>query len=175
MTLSSYRANLALRIRDDDGMITNHFSWQEAFHTNHRSIDNSPNDEDFDNVVQNIGRTAIKLEKVRAILNKPIIVSSWYRSPELNAAVGGAAKSDHMSGCAVDFICPTYGTPAQIAKKLSDYAYMVGFKQLILEHGWVHISWDAIPGTNPKLQVLSLLTGGRYANGLTDKHGNALT
>lgn len=157
------------------GVITNNFSWQEAFHTNHRSIDNSPSDEEFDYVVQNISRTAVKLEKVRAILNRPILVSSWYRSPELNAAVGGAAKSDHMTGCAVDFISPGFGTPAQIAKKLKDNALLVGFKQLILEHGWVHISWDAIPGTNPKLQVLSLLTGGKYANGLTDKHGNVLT
>ena len=146
----------------------------EVFHTSHRSIVNDPPAELESQIVQNITRTAVKFEKVRAILGTPITVSSWYRNPTLNAAVGGAAKSDHLSGCAVDFIAPKFGSPLDICRVLKDHASLLGFKQLILEHTWVHISWEPIPGVQPKLEVLSLLEGGRYAIGLTDKLGNPL-
>lgn len=42
---------------------------------------------------------------VRKRINMPIIISSGYRSPQLNAAVGGAAHSYHMFGRAVDIYC----------------------------------------------------------------------
>lgn len=156
----------------EKGMITDHFSWQEAFITTHRTIDNVFSD---DQILVNIARTAVKMEKVREIIGAPITVNSWFRCPELNAAVGGAKNSDHMIGCAVDFICPTYGLPLDVAKKLIHNKSLVGFKQLIMEHTWVHISWEAIPGTPAKLEVLSLLEGGKYAAGLTDKSGKLLT
>lgn len=153
---------------NDDRFLTEHFTWAEAVHTSHRGIDNVIKDQA---VWENIARTAVKLEKVRACLNVPIVVSSWYRCSALNDAVGGAKNSDHLIGAAVDFIAPAYGSPAEVAKKLIHFASLVGFKQLILEHTWVHISWDMIPNVLPKLEVLSLLNGGGYARGLTDKSG----
>jgi zinc D-Ala-D-Ala carboxypeptidase len=151
--------------------LTEHFTWAEAVVTNHRSIDNT-----IDNaqVLDNIPKTATKLEKVRALLGVPILVSSWYRCPELNAAVGGAKNSDHLIGAAVDFIAPQLGTPFEVAKKIANSADIIRFKQLIMEHTWVHISWDMIPNVNPKLEVLSLLSGGGYARGFTDKDGTPL-
>lgn len=43
------------------------------------------------------------LEKLRAIIGKPIIINSAYRTPEYNAKVGGSPRSQHMLGNAVDF------------------------------------------------------------------------
>jgi zinc D-Ala-D-Ala carboxypeptidase len=73
-----------------------------------KGIDNTPSEE----VINNLKRLAAALQEVRALLNhRAILVSSGYRSPELNQAVGGSATSDHCKGFAADFICPSYGTP----------------------------------------------------------------
>jgi zinc D-Ala-D-Ala carboxypeptidase len=151
-------------------MLTDHFSSEESVITQHRSIKNDPPPE----ALANIARVAVKLEKVRALLACPIVINSWYRSPELNSAVGGVKNSDHLSGLAVDFIAPVYGSPAKIALTLKESGFLLGFKQLILEHSWVHISFP-IPGVTPKLEVLSLLESGGYSQGLTNKYGQALT
>jgi len=100
-------------------------------------IDNTPPPD----VIENLKRTAMALEAVRTILGKPIIISSGYRSPRLNKAIKGASKSQHVTGHAVDFICPAYGTPAEIVKTLLRTGMV--FDQLILEFppdGWVHMS-----------------------------------
>jgi len=76
----------------------------------------------------------------------PITITSGYRSPALNRAVGGAVTSDHVAACAVDFRCPAFGTPIQIARELSRYVDELRIGQLINEHpedganGWVHVS-----------------------------------
>ncbi|MCX8578903.1 hypothetical protein J3U35_05560, partial [Gilliamella sp. B2717] len=54
----------------------------------------------------NIQLTAIKLELVRKALEHPIIITSGYRCPALNARVGGVASSTHTQGLAVDFRSP---------------------------------------------------------------------
>lgn len=153
-------------------MITEHFSWEEAVVTQQKGFSNiiaNPN------IRNNIARVASNLEKVRALLGFPLTINSWYRCPELNRAIGGAKNSDHLMGNAVDFVSPKYGTPLQICQAIIACHALIGFKQLILEHSWVHISWDPIPNVNPKLEVLSLLEGGGYAKGLTTKDGKAVT
>ncbi len=151
------------------GMITENFSWQEAVITTHREITNVY---ESSAVMDNIFKTAKAMEAVRKVLDsRPISINSWYRNQELNRAVGGSKNSDHMSGSAVDFICPKFGSPLQICTELRTFAEQLGFKQLILEHSWVHISWSHIPNVKPKLEVLSLLAGGGYAHGLTNKYG----
>jgi zinc D-Ala-D-Ala carboxypeptidase len=98
-------------------MLTEHFSWAETnVITQHRNINNDLPPE----VIETVKRVAVKLEKVRALLDCPLIVNSWYRSPELNSAVGGVKNSDHLTGLAVDFVAPAYGTPTQVAMTLKD-------------------------------------------------------
>lgn len=88
--------------------------------------------------------TAEMLERIRTTLDVPVIVTSGYRGPALNRAVGGVTSSDHMSGQAADIVAPRYGTPYQIAKALAPLVSVLGIGQLILEgikgKQWVHVS-----------------------------------
>lgn len=99
-------------------------------------LDNTPSAE----VVANLTRTAQGLEKVRALLGCALLVSSGYRSPEVNVAVGGAHDSAHLSGWAADFIAPVFGDPLAICRALG--ASDIAFDQVIQEGTWVHISFD---------------------------------
>lgn len=93
----------------------------------------------------NLERTAQVMEEVRTILgDKPILISSGYRSPAVNSAVGGSRTSAHMSGLAVDFTCPGFGTPLQICKALEPHMRKLGIDQLIHEYNqWVHLGLTA--------------------------------
>ena len=103
-------------------------------------IDNNPPPE----VIKNLERTALGLEGVRMLLGAPVLVSSGYRSPALNKAIGGAKNSQHMTGQAVDFICPGFGSPRQIVKTLDNSGMQ--FDQCILEFDrWVHLSFSDKP------------------------------
>ena len=101
-----------------------------------KGIDNTPSED----VISNLKRLAAALQEVRALLNhRSILVSSGYRSPELNQAVGGSATSDHCKGLAADFICPSYGSPNDIVRAIA--ASDLSFKQVIREFDkWVHLS-----------------------------------
>jgi uncharacterized membrane protein len=103
------------------------------------------------------------MEKVRSILgDKPIKITSGYRSPAVNKRVGGVANSDHMSAWVCDFQCPQFGTPYEICKAI--VASDLAFDQLICEKRvWVHVSFA------PRMrgQVLTLLPGqNKYLTGL---------
>lgn len=101
-----------------------------------RGINNAPSA----TVLDRLKNTAEQMEKVRKILGYPINISSGYRSPELNKAVGGASNSQHVLGEAVDFTCPKFGTPPIVIKKLLQYD--LGFDQIINEYNsWTHISF----------------------------------
>lgn len=90
-------------------------------------------------------RTALGLEGVRVRLGgAPILVSSGYRAPAVNKAIGGSPNSQHMRGEAVDFIAPRFGSPRQIVDALADSD--VPYDQVILEFGrWVHLSFSDRP------------------------------
>ena len=120
-----------------------------------KGLDNTPGP----GTIEHLKLTAAKLEKVRALLRRPIIVNSAYRSPAVNKAIGGVSTSAHCMGYAVDFICPTYGTPLQVAKAIA--ASDLKFDQLIEEGTWVHISIDP----RMRRQVLTMRNG-KYTPGL---------
>jgi len=120
-------------------------------------------------------RTARNMEKIRALIDSPIFVTSWYRGPGLQSLPQFYnPTSQHPTASAVDFKSPSYGTPADICKKIVKYADLIRFDQLILEHSWVHVSWVYDPNVKPRGEVLSLLRSKKYASGLTDREGNLL-
>lgn len=104
-------------------------------------IDNDPPAE----LLATLKRTALGMETVRIRLGgMPIVVNSGYRSLALNRAIGSKDSSQHVKGEAVDFICPRFGSPANIVAALKDSD--VPYDQLILEFarrggGWVHVSF----------------------------------
>ena len=99
-------------------------------------INNQPSPEQL----ENMKITAQGMEAIRKLLGKPIRVNSWLRLPALNQAIGGALKSSHMDGWAVDFTCPAFGDPYTVAKALKDSDIQVD--QCIHEFGrWVHVSF----------------------------------
>ncbi len=102
-------------------------------------------------------RTAQRMEEARALLGgRPIVVTSGYRSEAVNRLVGGSKTSAHMTGHAVDFTCPGFGTPAQVAAHLAKH--LKGFDQIIEEFGqWVHIGFG--PGQRGQLLTARKVAG----------------
>jgi hydrogenase maturation factor len=89
-------------------------------------------------VISNLNLVAAVMEQVRTRLrNLPVIVHSGYRSSKVNELVGGASTSAHCHGLACDFVCPTFGTPREVA--IAILHSNIAFDQLILEYGWVHV------------------------------------
>lgn len=118
-----------------------------------RAIDNTPGPAELANIRAVL---APGLQRIRETLGCPVFISSGYRCPALNRAIGGAKNSAHMAGLAADFVSPGYGPPKAIAKYLIERAPEIGFDQLILEGspGWVHVGFPA-PGQRPRREVLT--------------------
>lgn len=139
--------------REKTGQLTEHFSLEELTHSdtaNARGIDNEPPPE----ILANLVKTAELLEEVRRLLGGPITVTSGYRSPALNAAVGGVTKSAHLTGQAADFGCPGFGDPLKVCHAIA--ASSIAFDQLIHEWvggaHWVHIAWR----DDPRRELLTI-------------------
>lgn len=119
-----------------------------------RGIDNRPSAE----IVGKL-QTLIEqlLDPIRAVWGDPITVNSGYRSPKLNAAVGGVSTSQHLKGEAADI---TVGSTAD-NKRLFDRIVAlreegrIAFDQLIDESGykWIHISYRAGANRNQTLHL----------------------
>lgn len=120
-------------------------------------------------IVENLKLTAAGMEQIRRVLGLPISISSGYRSPLLNEAVGGSPTSDHMEGLAADFICPAFGSPLKICHAIVNAGIV--FDQLIEEGTWVHVSFPPRGERGelirlPRMQVLTKAKGGGYSKGL---------
>lgn len=114
-----------------------------------KGIDNTPGTEEL----QNLHDLALEMERVRGLLHGyPIRVTSAYRSPKVNAAVGGAADSAHMKGLACDFTSPGFGSNLEVARTL--YLSGLHYDQLILEYGWVHIGFPEV-GQAPRRMTMT--------------------
>lgn len=103
-------------------------------------IDNDPPAD----IIDNLRGLASVLEEVRIVCNnRPVVVTSGYRSPIVNRMVGGSTRppSAHTLGYAADFTVPGFGTPMEVCRAIA--AAGIRFDQLIHEFGrWVHLSVD---------------------------------
>ena len=126
-------------------MISEHISNKESVYSRTATrlgIENTPTEEHRDNmciVAENV------FEPLRSWVGGPIKINSFYRSPELNKAIGGSTKSQHCQGQAID-LDDTFGraTNAEMYKFIKEH---LDFDQMIWEFGdddnpdWVHVSY----------------------------------
>lgn len=125
--------------------ISKHISYKEAVHSNtakRRGIENKPNEDQL----YNMAKVAHNIfEPLRLYVGGAIKINSFFRSEELNKAIGGSSKSQHCQGCALD-IDDIYGHKSNYEM----FQYIrenLNFDQLIYEFGdadnpdWVHVSY----------------------------------
>ena len=138
--------------------MTPHFTIEELTHTDHRTLDNTPNETEQ----ANIQRLAEFLESVKTVLEgKPIMVNSAFRSKAVNDAVGSKDTSQHRIGCAADLRVPSM-TPDQVVKAI--IASGLPFDQVIREFDrWTHVSIPNTPDAKPRKQALIIDKAGTRA------------
>ena len=126
-------------------MISKHISYKEGVYSRTATrlgINNDPED-------MEVYRMSLIAEEVfeplRAWVGGPIKINSFFRSPELNKAIGGSTKSQHCQGQAID-LDDTFGraTNAEMYEFIKEH---LDFDQMIWEFGdddnpdWVHVSY----------------------------------
>jgi len=125
--------------------ISKHISYKEATRSLtaiRLGLENKPNEYELSNM---IGVAENIFEPLREWVNGPIKVNSFFRSIELNKAIGGSSRSQHCQGRSID-IDDTYGH-ATNAEMFNWIKENLNFDQMIWEFGddenpdWVHISW----------------------------------
>ena len=146
--------------------LTPHFSLEEL--TVHPSTPGLSNMPDAAHLAT-LTNLAQFLERVRAeaLGGNTIAVNSAYRSPAVNAAVGGVPNSAHQQGNAADITCAAFGNPLAVAQAIQRWITQknVAFDQLIFEMNvWVHVS----PKNDHSGQRKQFLTfdGTTYTNGI---------
>jgi hypothetical protein len=150
---------LLLRSRKKRFMLSKNFGLDEFVKSStakQKGIDNTPGPIQIANLsalVQNV------LQPLRDAMGFPVIVTSGYRSPALNQAIGGATNSQHMNGEAADIV-------GQDKAKMFNYIKdNLPFDQLIWEAGnsvqpdWVHVSYRAVGN---RKQILQYTPGQGY-------------
>ena len=130
--------------------MTEHFKLEELIRSStaqQLGIDNTPSEE----VILNLRNLCEKvLEPLRQWYGKPISISSGYRCPALNRAVGGVTKSQHLKGEAADIRLPSIA----IGRKMLEYiVFHLPYDQVIWEHNtdglyWIHVSLKRDPRKN---------------------------
>lgn len=149
--------------------LSRHFHLEQLLHSDtalERGIDNSPDA----TALANLRELAAGLDRVQDLLGHPLNITSGFRCPALNAAVGGVATSQHCQGLAADFDCPEFGTPMDIALAIARSD--IEFDQCIMEFGrWVHLSFAAAP----RRRLLTIYSGAEgYREGLFERDGTQL-
>ena len=125
--------------------ISEHVSYNEAIYSDtalRLNIKNEPNDYQISNMV---GIANHVFEPLREYVGGPIKITSMFRNEILNRAIGGAKRSQHMEGRAMD-LDDTFGhkTNAEMYKFIKEN---LNFDQLVWEFGtdenpnWIHVSY----------------------------------
>ena len=125
--------------------ISKNISYKEGVYSitaDRLGLENKPTEEHLANMKELAEKV---FQPLRTWVNAPIKINSFYRSPELNKAIGGSSKSQHCKGQAID-IDDTYGH----ATNADMFMYIrenLDFDQMIWEFGdnknpnWVHVSY----------------------------------
>lgn len=144
--------------------LSEHFSWEEAIKSD-KAVElgfaNLPDAKTSGNIYI----AASKLEEIRKEVG-PILINSWYRSQEVNKAIGGVTQSAHCSGYAID--CrSTVLSPLLLCKKVASMG--IEFDQIIHEYGkWMHISFDP----RNRGQLMTKFSAGYIMGLLTEEQYN---
>ena len=145
--------------------LSEHFTLGEFTKSgSHPEVYNIPSHE----AIENMKRLCIWLEELRKraspgpskVRGEPIIINSGYRSPQLNRKIGGAANSNHLTGCAVDIRTSGMEQAICYAAILINYAKesQHDFDELLIEKNrygavWVHF---AVRPSNNRRKVMFL-------------------
>ena len=125
--------------------ISKNISYKEGVYSitaDRLGLENKPNEEQLANM-KTIAEKVF--QPLREWVGAPIKINSFFRSPELNKAIGGSTKSQHCKGQAID-IDDTFGH-ATNAEMYNWVKENIQFDQMIWEFGtdknpnWVHISY----------------------------------
>ena len=125
-----------------DNFRTPHFTLAEMVKSDTaaaKRIDNIPTPEAEENLKKLMVNV---LEPARVMLGAPVIVTSGYRCPKLNKAVGGVSNSQHVKGQAADLVCKRY----EDKRRLFDILKEMDIDQLLWETNkagtqWIHVSY----------------------------------
>jgi hypothetical protein len=131
-------------------MLTPHFSFDELTVTSRRELEEK-NRFEAAGFIDEIRETcAVLLEPIRAWAKRAVIITSGFRGPALNAAVGGADDSGHLYGVAADLVVSGVEN-----EDVFDWirGSELPYDQVILEPGWIHIS-RAKKGGRPRREAL---------------------
>ena len=137
--------------------LSEHFTLGELTKSgSHPEVYNIPSHE----AIANLTNLSKWLEVLRECAGTPIIINSGYRSPQLNRKIGGAANSNHLTGCAVDIRTSGMEQAICYAAILINYAKesQHDFDELLIEKNrygavWVHF---AVRPSNNRRKVMFL-------------------
>jgi hypothetical protein len=139
--------------------LSKHFTLAEmtrSLTASRKGIDNTPGPQEIQNLIDLCENV---LEPLRKYLGQPLPISSGYRSPDLNKAIGGASRngkqtSQHCYGQAVDIVVE--GRNAEIFRYLKN----LDVDQVIWEFGtdqepaWIHVSYNKGKNRNNYLKAV---------------------
>ena len=137
--------------KNNNMRLSPHFDLSEFTRSNTArllKIDNVPNLQE----IENLTNLCINvLEPARMITNAQVYITSGFRSPTLNHAVGGVPSSQHCKGLAADLRVYTQFYTDNLVSALKE----TDFDQLIFEKSgarkWIHVSWSP----NPRHQIIN--------------------
>ena len=140
-----------------DYKVSENFWFSELIHSDtadRNHISNYPSKQHEKNLIDSCTNL---WQPMRRFLGNVVIVSCAYRSERVNELVGGSSTSAHKYGYAMDFKCPSFGTPYEVVDFLSKVLpkYGIKFDQIICEfNSWIHIAWKS-PSGKQRGQILT--------------------